>query len=222
MNTKEPDAQHEIWMNFKFILKPNPEQKSNIENIHIRSMLHLTPCKEKQSSRFITTYNINNIPQGHLLSWVATSLFCPCLHCLNTEWFALDWNLLDGLAAERQHQKMRGKKTKITATQPALIPGVAKAQGDFDPQTTHAEICSLFPSRISLPLTPNTHKHPEWLQRSPAPLGPQRSLLSSARHALKWEQPLGHQQRKLNRLKAHGTALIHSQHPSRLLEKVCS
>lgn len=76
-------------------------------------MLHPTPCKEKQYSKFITTYNINNIPQGHLLSWVATSLFCPCLHCLNTEWFALDWNLLDGLAAERQHQKMRGKKPKL-------------------------------------------------------------------------------------------------------------
>lgn len=136
-------------MSFKSILQSNPEQKSSIENIHNKSVLHPTPCLEKQSSKVI-----NNIPQVLLLSWVATSLSCPCLHCLNTEWFALDWSLLDGWAAERQHQKIRGKNqnySKIVCLQPWCCKSTGRL---WSPSYTCR---NQFLSGVPSPLT--THKY---------------------------------------------------------------
>lgn len=144
-----PVPKHKHEMSFKSILQPNPEQKSSIENIHNKSVLHPTPCLEKQSSKVI-----NNIPQVLLLSWVATSLSCPCLHCLNTEWFALDWSLLDGWAAERQHQKIRGKNqnySKIVCLQPWCCKSTGRL---WSPSYTCR---NQFLSGVPSPLT--THKY---------------------------------------------------------------
>lgn len=193
-------------MSFKSILQPNPEQKSSIENIHNKSVLHPTPCLEKQSSKVI-----NNIPQVLLLSWVATSLSCPCLHCLNTEWFALDWSLLDGWAAERQHQKIRGKNQNYSKIV-CLQPWCCKSTRETLIPKLHVQKSVSFWSSI----TAHNTQISVW-KRDPAALCPQRSLLSSARHTLKWEQALGCQ-----RENHREPALTHSQHPSRLLEKVCS
>lgn len=195
-------------MSFKSILQPNPEQKSSIENIHNKSVLHPTPCLEKQSSKVI-----NNIPQVLLLSWVATSLSCPCLHCLNTEWFALDWSLLDGWAAERQHQKIRGKKSKLQQDSLPSALVLQKHKGDFDPQATRAEI-SFFLEFHHRSQHTNISR-----EKGPSCTVPTEVTVEQCQAHAEVGTSSWMSKRKLNHREP---ALTHSQHPSRLLEKVCS